>query len=165
MVYLLNDYNIREENFMISYELEMLSEGLIEQITPILDTHRKELQSFSDMELNPNWDSYYALESIGALITLIARDDKGIIVGYAVFIIAKNMHYSDNLYATEDVFYVVQDKRGTRIAVNLLKKSEKILKMVGVNTVVHHAKFTNTFAPFLKKFGYKETEVMLAKRL
>lgn len=150
---------------MVTYQLENITDLLISELTPILDIHRKELQTYSDMNLNPDWDMYRSVERRNNLVLLVARDEDDMIVGYAAFLLNLNPHYKDFLYAIEDVFYVVQDNRGSRIAVNMIKKSEKILKAKGVDTIVHHAKFTNTFAPFLEKLGYKQTEVMLAKRL
>ena len=149
---------------MITYEAEKLTDELILEITPILDVHRKELQSFSDMHLNPAWDMYRSVEENGDLLLLVARDN-GVLVGYAGFVIHPNPHYSDFKYATQDVFYVVEDKRGSRIAVKLVKESERLLKDMKVDVITHHAKFINTFAPFLEKMGYHKTEVILAKRI
>ena len=150
---------------MITYELEKLTDELIEEITPILEDHRVELQSYKDMALNPNWEKYRQIEAAGDFRFLIARDEDNTIVGYAAFVMFYNMHYNDYKMAIEDVFYVVQDKRGSRIAINLVKKSEAILKELGVHVITHHAKFTNTFAEFLEKLGYHKTETMLAKRI
>jgi len=149
---------------MIKYNIEAITDSLIDEITPILEVHRNELQSFKDMQLNPNWDVYRAIQEINKLMCLVAREDNEI-VGYAIFVIDKNLHYKDFTFAVEDVFYIVGDKRGSRIAVNLIRKSEKILKEMGVDVITHHAKFINSFAPFLEKLGYKKTETMLAKRL
>ena len=148
---------------MIKYEVEKLTDELIEEITPILDIHRIELQSH-EMKLNPDWDAYKMMQEMDMLIWLIARDGDEI-VGYSLFLIANNFHYKDFLYATEDVFYVIGDRRGSRIGINLIKKSEEILKERGVDVITHHAKFTNKFAPFLEKLGYNKTEVMLAKKI
>ena len=149
---------------MITYAVEKINEEFKKEITPIFETHRKELQSYSDMRLNVDWDVYEDIEAKGNLLTLVARDE-GRIVGYAAFIININMHYSDFKYAMQDVFYVVEDKRGGRIAVKLLKMSEELLKDRGVNVISHHAKPINKFASFLEKFDYKQTEIMLAKRI
>lgn len=149
---------------MVVYALENVTDSLIEEITPILDGHRQELQSWKDMPLNPNWDMYKEADKNGQLVWLIARDC-GQIVGYSLFLISPNPHYKDFITAIEDIFYVVPDKRGSKIAVNLIKRSEKILKSRHVSVITHHAKFTNTFAQFLEKFGYKQTEVMLSKRI
>lgn len=148
---------------MIDYKVEILTDELVEEITPLLELHRVELQSH-EMRLNPDWDVYKLMQEIGKLMWLIARDD-GVIVGYSLFVISNNLHYKDYLYAIEDVFYVVGDRRGRTIGVGLVKKSEELLKARGVDVITHHAKFTNEFAPFLERLGYEKVETMLAKRL
>lgn len=153
-----------KEITMITYMVEPLTDELIKEITPILETHREELQSYKDMKLNPDWHAYKILEVINKLMWLIAREE-GVIVGYSLYVISNNLHYKDFLFAQEDVFYVVNDKRGSRIGINLIRKSEYLLKEMGVDVITHHAKFTNNFAPFLERLGYHKTETMLAKRL
>lgn len=150
---------------MITYNLENITDKFIDDIMPILEVHRKELQSYDDMGLNPDWDTYIAMDKSENLVNFVARDEDDNIVGYVAYFLSYNMHYSDFLYAQQDVFYVVPDKRGSRIAVNLLKRSEKILKHRGVDTITHHAKAKNNFSQFLQKFGFKETEIMLGKRI
>jgi len=149
----------------ISYKVERITDALIEEVTPILEDHRVELQSDKDMRLNPDWDAYRMMDAAGKFMWLIARDEDGIIVGYSAFVISNNLHYKDFLYAIEDVFYVVGDKRGSRIGVNLVRKSEQLLGDLGVDMITHHAKFTNEFAPFLERLGYAPKETLLAKRL
>ena len=149
---------------MITYNLELITDELINEVTPILEKHRVELQSYDDMVLNVYWDRYRALEAQDKLVNLIARDE-GEIVGYAVFFLHENPHYMDFMYAMQDVFYVTQDRRGSRVAINLVKKSEKILKAKGVSIITHHAKKKNKFAPFLERLGYSNTELLMAKRI
>ena len=149
---------------MIIYKVETVSKENIAEVLPILEVHRVELQSYSDMNLTPDWDAYQRMESWDKLVWLVAREN-GMIVGYAVFVLGYNLHYKDYLFAVEDVFYVVNDKRGNNIAYNLVKKSEKILKEMGVDVITHHAKFINKFAPFLERLGYNKTEIMLSKRI
>ena len=149
---------------MIKYEVEKITDKNIAQVMPIFEAHREELQSFKDMKLNPDWDAYKMMQDMDRLVWLIARDE-GVIVGYAVYMLSYNLHYKDFLFAIEDIFYVVNDKRGSRIGINLVKKSEEILKDRGVDVITHHAKFTNKFAPFLERLGYNKTETMLAKRI
>ena len=149
---------------MIVYEVEELTDELIEEITPILELHRVELQSH-EMKLNPDWDAYKRVQDAGKFMWLIARDATGTIVGYTAFVISNNLHYKDFIYAIEDVFYVVEDKRGRRIGATLVKRSEELLKERGVDVITHHAKFTNRFSQFLQKLGYAKTETMLAKKI
>lgn len=144
---------------------EKLTPSLIEEILPILEVHREELSKYKDMILKPDWDMYYTLQNKEALEVYIVRDEDSNIKGYAVYFLSTNAHYSDFLYAHQDVFYVSQDRRGSRIAYNLIKYSEQKLKEKGVSVIVHHTKTTNRFGEMLGKLGYGVAEVMYHKRI
>lgn len=149
---------------MLEIRPEALTDHLIDELTPILEAHRQELQSYPDMILNPAWEIYKLMQDLGKTMFLVARDD-GVIVGYCMYIISANMHYRDFVYAIEDVFYVVKDHRGSKIAIKLIRTSEDLLSQRGVDVITHHAKFTNNFKPFLEKLGYTANETMMMKRL
>lgn len=141
---------------------EKLDQNLIDEITPILESHRQELSRYDDMVLNPNWDVYYKMQEVGQFYLYVCRDEDNKIVGYAAFFTMQNLHYKDFIYAHQDVFYVTQDKRGSRVAVKLLKATEELFEVADV--IVHHAKFTNRFGEFLEKFGYHKAEATYHKR-
>lgn len=150
----------------VIYNVEVLTDGLIDEITPILEKHRLELSKYKDMQLKPDWNKYYILQDIDRLRLYIARDSEtNEILGYTCFFLDNNPHYCDFLYAHQDVFYVVQNKRGSRIAYNLIKMSEEELKKDGVSVIVHHTKLINRFGEMLAKLGYGKAEIMYHKRL
>ena len=148
---------------MITVEREKLTKELEGELLPILEDHRQELSKYKDMKLNPDWRMYYELQKIDRLFIFIARNTMGSIVGYSVFFSNTNLHYSDYVYAHQDVFYVVKNKRGGVIAKKLLKYSEEVLYEV-CEVIIHHVKLTNNFGAFLEKFGYNKSEIMYHKR-
>lgn len=150
---------------MITYDIEKLTKELIEEALPILEAHRQEISKYKDMPLSIDMDAYLQLQSMDKLVAHVARDEDGKIVGYGCYFIVTNPHYSDFLYAHQDVFYVVKDKRGSRIAYNLIKRSEKDLKERGVAVIVHHAKPSNNFGELLTRLGYDVSEIMYHKRI
>jgi len=150
----------------VVYNIEVLNDELRREITPILEEHRLELSRYEDMILNPDWKMYNAMQENNKLRIYTARDRfTDVLLGYTVFFLIDNPHYCDFLYAHQDVFYVVQNKRGTRIAYNLIKKSEEQLKEDGVTIIVHHTKLINKFGQMLDKLGYSQAEIMYHKRI
>lgn len=141
---------------------ETLTLELIDELTPILELHRQELSKYDDMKLNPNWDMYFKVQEFDLLRLFVCRDEDKKICGYAAFLLTPNPHYKDFMYAHQDVFYVTQDRRGSRVAVKLIKATESLFDEADV--IVHHAKFTNRFGEFLEKFGYNKAEIMYHKR-
>lgn len=151
---------------MIIYNVEFLNDDLINEITPILESHRKELSKYNDMKLNPDWNMYYLLQNANCFRIFIARDyESNKIVGYACFILQNNLHYCDFKYAHQDVFYVVGELRRSRLAYNLIKFSEKELLKDNVSVIVHHTKLINKFGDMLGVMGYSKAEIMYHKRI
>jgi len=151
----------------VKYSLEKLTDELRREMMPTLEVHRQELSAYEDMVLNPKWEAYYGAMEQDTLRVFTARDTlDDTILGYAVFFLQDNIHYSDFKYGHQDLFYVIQERRGTLIAKKLLEKSEKYLKEEdNVSIIVHHAKLTNKFGKFLEKFGYEAKELMYHKRV
>ena len=150
----------------IAYSIEDYSDALIEEVWSTLEEHRVELSKYEDMKLNPNNKVYLALQEAGMVKIITAREiATGKIVGYACYIIQPNLHYCDFLYANQDLFYVTQEKRGSRIAVNLLKISESVLKECNVSIIAQHAKLTNKFGKLLELSGYNLAEKIYHKRI
>lgn len=148
----------------VIYTVEPVTESLISEMLPILEEHRIELSRYKDMILSPDIDTYLALQDMDKIQCYLAREN-GIIVGYSCYFLLVNPHYSNFIYAHQDVFYVVQDKRGSKIAHKLIKMSETELKEKNVSVIVHHAKLINRFGEFLISLGYNQAEIMYHKRI
>ena len=144
---------------------EQFTPELFKELLPILETHRLELSAYPDMELGVDVDAYYTLQQLNKLLVFVCRDKKSNVIGYTCFVVNTNPHYKEYKYAHQDVFYVVKDARGRKVARELIKVSEEVCKSVNVDVVVHHAKFTNTFGRFLELNGYTPTETTYHKRL
>lgn len=148
----------------VSYAKEKVSESFFDEIMPILEDHRLELSSYSDMELKPNFELYYYLQENNQMVWYVARDE-GKIVGYSCYFLLINPHYSDFVYAHQDVFYVTKQRRGSKIAKNLITMSEIDLEDKGISVIVHHTKPINSFGKILEKLGYDKAEVVYHKRI
>ncbi len=150
---------------MIKYEVEPITEKLFDEMWAVLETQRLELVNRKDMHLNPYIAKYLLMEKSKQAFIVVARDDNNTIVGYSAWFVSPNMHYMDFIDAHQDVFYVVDGKRGTRIAMKLLKKCEEELKLRNVDNILQHTKVSNNFGRFLEKMGYGVAEVIYSKRL
>ena len=148
----------------VTYQREVADDALMDELFGMFEKHRQELSKFDDMKLNPNKDVYFSLEQNDCLRMYTAREE-GKVVGYACFFVLPNMHYSDFMYATQDIFYVSEEKRKSLLPMRLLKFTEKELKKDGVHIIVQHSKLTNNFSPFLEKMGYECIEKLHAKRI
>ena len=146
--------------------VEMITDRLIEEITPTLEIAKQELTGYADMALNPDWDRYKAMEALGMVVCIIARNtDTDKIEGYGFFFIQPNVHYKDYLYAFQDAIYFVPEKRASMLPAKFIKYTEEYLKWRGCEVIVHHTKPWNKFGTFLKKLGYSEAETTYHKRI
>lgn len=137
-----------------------------DKIAVMLHDHWQEVARNKEiMVLKPDWDKYKALEDAGALFTLFAYDDDEII-GYSVNIIQPHLHYSDLIYAANDVLFVRQDMRGsTRAGRLLLSESEAIAKAKGAKLMTWHTKENTALAKLLPRIDYAVQEIVFSKGL
>ncbi len=130
---------------------------------PLLEKHYKEIAHYSDIELDPDYDAYVKMESMGAVRVFTARDDAGILVGYAIFFVRYNIHYKKSLQAHQDILFVDPARRG--IGAKLIQWSDEQLRAEGVQAVYHHVKSAHNFGPLLERIGYQLVDLIYARRL
>ena len=149
---------------MITYQREK-SHDLWEESMPLFERHWEEIAVFKDIPLSPSKDAYNTLEDVGMLRCYTARDD-GRLIGYAVFVITKHLHYSQNVFAMQDVVFVLPESRMGRTGLKLLDFSEEQLKTDKVTLVQHHMKNAHpALGVLLKHKGYSPSETLWTKRL
>lgn len=138
-------------------------ENLVEEIAPLIHAHYKEISHYQDIELKPNWAKYQLLQDVEALRMFTARDESGALVGYGVFFVQKNMHYSDSLQAVQDILFIRKENRGS--GGKLIKYCDEALKKEGVQVVYQHVKQAHNFGPLLERMNYKLVDLIYSKRL
>lgn len=149
---------------MIECKVEECSYEFVDKMFDMFEQHRIELSKYKDMVLNPDMDTYMGMQRQNQLLVITANDGDEV-VGYAVFFLLKNPHYSDFLYAHQDIFYVTPHRRASRIAIRLNKFCEEELAKRNIDVIVHHAKLTNNFGRFMESQGYNCIEKIYAKRI
>lgn len=149
---------------MIGYNVETLAQCL-EEMKPLLEEHYSEIAMYKDkIELNPDYDTYFALEENGHLHIVTVRDE-GKLIGYYVSYIHKNMHYQDHLFAVNDVLFLHPDYRGGTVAYRMIRYAEEQLKALGVSVIMLHMKVAYPFEELCQALGMDKAEYVYTKFL
>jgi len=153
---------------VIAFSSELVSQGLVEG-EALLRAHWEEVALYQDrIALSPDYDQYRKLEVAGKLLICTARDD-GKLIGYGVFFVHRGIHYSQNIFGVNDVFYVSPDYRlkvsagRTLIAVALLDYAEQKLKALGVSVVTLRIKVQLDWSGLAERCGYPRVEYVNQK--
>ena len=93
---------------VITYQVETLA-ATRDEALPLLDRHYDEIAQFKGVQkLDPDWETYDALEKTGKLWVMTVRD-RGIMVGYIVMVISRALHYRNLIMATEDIHFLLPE--------------------------------------------------------
>lgn len=147
----------------VKFVVEPFSRALCDEMFPLLELHYKEIAHFKDIPLAPDFDKYEAAWKRGGLKIFTAREKNGELVGYAVFFVAKNMHYSTSLQAVQDVLFIHPQRRG--FGKFFIPWCDDRLREDGIEVVMHHIKVAHDFGPFMESIGYEWIERIFARRL
>jgi len=159
-----------------TYQRETFEE-CFEEALPILHRHWQEIAHYPDISLNVDVERYLQAERSGVLRIYTARAerladaDRQIsnidLVGYAVFSVGMNPHYSASKQAVQDVIYVDQSYRRGAIGLGLIRFCEEQLAAEGVQVILHHVKQAHPKLGYIleHKFGYELVDLIYAKRL
>ena len=147
---------------MITYQVERF-ENVIEEMMPILELHWEEIAHHKDrIKLNPDYALYQSMQDAGILHIVTARDNNRLI-GYFISVVSPNLHYSDHLYATNDILYIDKEHRGKMVGIKLFKFAEKELYNLGVDVIVLHSKVQADFKSLVERIGYTHVENQYSK--
>lgn len=141
----------------VKYQQEFL-ETCRDEVKYLIELHWEEIALNKDkIKLNPDWDTYEALENLGNLKIFTARDN-GFLVGYFVVVTSVNLHYKDHVFAENDVIYLHKDYRKGFTGIKLVKFAEKCLKEDGVSILKINTKVHQPFDKLMDflKFNYIE---------
>jgi GNAT superfamily N-acetyltransferase len=104
----------------------------IHELQTFFPDHWEELGIFKDkMPLLPNWPQYAALESIGELLTIVARKNNKVI-GYYVCRIGFAIHNASTPVAQSIMMWIDKNKRHHGIGIKLFEFVEDELKRRGI---------------------------------
>jgi GNAT superfamily N-acetyltransferase len=151
---------------MLNIQIETLRGCDRDECDDILAAHWREIAVWQDIPLDPDWAAYESLEKLGMLVIYTVRTDDKKLVGYAVFLIRKNIHYKNHSWAANDIVFVHPDYRDGRIGRRLVRFWEQDLKARGIHVVHVNVKVAHPALDLVLRFEkYKTVESGLEKRL
>jgi len=147
---------------MIEYKVEKLVDCL-EEIRPLVEDHHEEVDMYKDkIKVNPDYDKYFAMEGLGIVHIVTARDD-GKLIGYLISFVTPHIHYSDHKYATNDLIFIDASYRKTKTGFEMLKFAEESLKGEGVDVINITMKASHPFDSLCEGLGYTYSEKSYSK--
>lgn len=148
----------------MKFQQELLHQ-VYDDIQDLLKVHWEEIALNKDfIKLNPDWEQYEKAEQEGILKGFTARED-GKLVGYFVTIVQRSLHYSDYIFATNDVIFLHPEYRKGLAGWRLVKFAEKCLKEDGVSILFINTKVHKPFDALVTRMGYNLVERVYSKRL
>lgn len=149
----------------ITYQRETLVEALKDGL-PMLQKHWQEIALNKDkVKLKPDYEKYQRAELAGALYIFTARRN-GEMAGYAVYLVHSHMHYSDDLFAISDLFWLSPTARGRGAGKGLFEFAEAQLRAAGVSVMATSTKLGHpAAAAVLQSLGHEAIELTFSKCL
>jgi GNAT superfamily N-acetyltransferase len=150
---------------MLKIQVEKLAD-VKDECGDLIAAHWREIAVWQDIPLDPEWVTYETLEKAGMLVIYTVRTDNNKLVGYAVFIMRKHLHYRGHSWALNDIVFVHPDYRDGRIGRKLVRFWEQDLKARGIHVVHVNVKIGHPALDLVLRFEkYKTVESGLEKRL
>jgi hypothetical protein len=146
-----------------TFAKELLTDHLISEFMPLLKEHYLEIAHYQDIEFDPDWDSYFAIQANGSLRIFTARDEAGKLIGYNCYFVRSNPHYRKSLQASNDVIFISKERRG--FGTNFIAWCDEQLRAEGVQVTYHHVKFAHDWSPMLERLGYTKQDKIMSRRL
>jgi hypothetical protein len=138
---------------------------VLDEMQPLLRAHWEEIAHWPDIEFKPALERYQQLEAVNYLRIYTVRD-QGVLVGYAIYVVATGLHSCQTLQAEEDCFYISPAARSRQLWMGLLNLAESSLKAEGVVIILQHQKHRiPVMGEILKRLSYECIDQVWAKRL
>lgn len=136
-----------------------------QNVDEMLQNHWKEVALDQElMKLDPDYERYRKLVEQNALVVITAREDDKMI-GYAIYFLARHLHYKTLLMALEDIHYIDPTHRNQGVGSAMLAKGEEVLKGLGVCYVHLRKKAKSEETNLYADLGYSPIETVWGKRL
>lgn len=143
-----------------TFQCERFSDSLRE-LTPLHEEHWAETETHQDLPLKPDFDLMLECERSGGLLQFTSRH-KGVLIGNMRVYIARSTH-TQELFATEDTFYVTPEHRGGFMAVRLWQFVESSVRSIGVREIHFDSKLVNKADRMAVYLKYKPVAMKFTK--
>lgn len=146
----------------VQFAVETIDQ-VLDDMTWLWDIHWQEIAlDRAKVPLNPDVDTFRALEDAGLLLIVTARDGEKM-VGYHVSIVRPHLHYKQSLTAYADMYFIHPDYRQGMTGVRLFKYLEERLRERGVERIYQGTKVHKDMGRLFERLDYKETERLYVK--
>jgi len=131
----------------------LTAEQFFDQAVDLLVEHREELATDKAlMVLKPDFDKYYAMDDLGALLVIGAYRG-GRLIGYSVNIISQNLHYADLRQCQNDVLFLTKSERRGSAGLRLIRKTQEMARLEGAKIMLWHAKPETNLDQLMPRMG------------
>lgn len=131
----------------------------------ILHEHYRRTATKIDIPpLDYNWELYSTIADSGMFVCFSAREN-GVMLGFAMYFIAKHPHHKNDTWATCDGLCVAVDARGRGIGRKLLEFAETELGKRGAVRLVQFHRAWHQGLSLYEKQGFTPTERAFYKDL
>jgi hypothetical protein len=135
------------------------------ELPALFQAHHTEVDTHNhDIQLKPDYYGYLKLEAAGALRILTARDS-GKLVGYFFALVWPSLHFTQEISAVSDIFYLSPECRRGMAGLKLLKEAEKMLTSMGVTRCYLVTKEGSNANIVVERLGYNLVEHIYFKAL
>ncbi len=149
---------------IVTYAEEPFS-AMRPEMETILPLHWKEIARDQEIiKLDPDWDSYHAMERAGQVHALVARCE-GKMIGYHLSFIRPHLHYRQSLSAMVDIYFILPEYRKGRVGIQLFKEVEKSWKQRGVQKAFTGTKCAADKSRVFEHLKWNRTEYLYTKVL
>lgn len=150
---------------MIRYQIERVTQELIDEVEPLLISHWEEVEENKEaIPLKPDYSMYINLYNMGSYKFFSIRDDTKLI-GYCGFFIFFHHHHSGNLFAQSDILYIKPEYRNQNIINPFLDFIEDELRYDGCSVVNLVMKAAYPFEGLCINRDMNKYEIIYSKRL
>lgn len=142
---------------------------LARELLPLFQRHYNEIALDRELiPLDPDWNSYFAMDANGVLHILTARNLRGALVGYVFNIVGPHLHYASTRAAHTEMFWLAKPYRRGWLPVRMFLENLAGLKEreVVFSTIAFKLHFQNgRVGKLLSRLGYRPADIIMRKVL
>lgn len=139
-------------------------ESVHRELLPLMQCHHDELNGVLGVDLDIDFDHYIAIDRVGDLVTVVARDN-GTPIAFLVGTIDEFTHHNGELFMVTDSFHVLHFYRNSGVCSKMYSTVEDYLKDKGVKFWMATTKADTTANQFLEKSGFKLHELTYMRQI
>lgn len=146
---------------MISFDFVPLHD-VAHEIQPNVERHYAEMSDGDDYgPPEIDWETYLQASRIGLCRVVTVRDN-GVLVGYSVYSIGRNLRYKNLIEASSDGIFLEKEYRG-ELSIRLLNKADEYLSNLGVKET-NYTESDDRLGRLLARSGYQSKYKIWSKR-